>query len=182
MSDNPFIVKIKEVGKALKCGCYHCALALALTIPDICGAVAYPNECSSGRYKKWFNEYVCPHYFLCPDEVKLPNEGRNILNGYACYLLCCAYLHSGDWDLKRQNPNIKISSFKLHYDKASVNFGSYNSFQTVDTFSLDIDVSGLCRAICQAATDFYYQGNNADLFEDNEIDNIPGHPPKLYLL
>lgn len=46
--------KIREIEKALNCGCYHCALALALTIPDICGQVAYSNmksrQDSSKRY------------------------------------------------------------------------------------------------------------------------------------
>ena len=36
------IEKIKEIERALGGGYYYCALALALTIPDICGQVYSP--------------------------------------------------------------------------------------------------------------------------------------------
>lgn len=45
--------KVKDVKLALKGGAYQSALALALTLPDICGQIEYPNEKSVGeRYKK----------------------------------------------------------------------------------------------------------------------------------
>ena len=48
-------IKIKQIGKALEHGCYHCALALTFTLPDICGQVAYPDlhkpEQRGERYK-----------------------------------------------------------------------------------------------------------------------------------
>ena len=67
-------IKIKQIGKALEHGCYHCALALTFTLPDICGQVAYPDlhkpEQRGERYKKWFDEYVSK-YYQCPEDVTL---------------------------------------------------------------------------------------------------------------
>ncbi len=45
---------IKEINACLKNGCYIAALTTALTLPDICGKVEYPNDGNSSRYKKWY--------------------------------------------------------------------------------------------------------------------------------
>ena len=55
---------ISEVRHCLESGYYHAALVLALTIPDICGLVEYP-ECrkkSSKRYVAWFNDHILVNY------------------------------------------------------------------------------------------------------------------------
>lgn len=47
------------------------ALALALSLPDLCGKIEYPNEKRSGvRYKAWYNKYVLP------TEVEMNNRYR----------------------------------------------------------------------------------------------------------
>lgn len=162
------IRKIKEVQKALEAGCYHCALALVLTFPDICGSIAYPELKGTGkskeRYEKWYDEYVALYYNF--GDEKFPNGTDILINGYACYLLRCAYLHNGCYDFKKENPEVKISKFNLHYDKHTLLMGSYNSVNTSD-FSLDVDVSGLCGAICRATTDFY--NKHKEQFEDELI-------------
>ena len=167
------IKKIKEIGKALEHGCYHCALALTLTLPDICGQVAYPNlhkpEQRGERYKKWFDEYVSK-YYQCPEDVTLPNQKICFVNGYTCYLLRCAYLHNGNFDLKNQNEKIKINGFRLHYSKENAGYSNFNSVQlSQDDFRLDIDVSGLCYSICQAATDFYHDTTDKNQFKNESI-------------
>lgn len=166
------IEKIKEIGKALECGCYHCALALTLTLPDICGKIAFPKlqkpEEKRKRYEKWFDKYVSK-YYQCPNDILLPNQKTCFINGYTCYLLRCAYLHNGNYDLQKQNDKIMISEFRLHYDKRTTGCTSYNSIQlNKDSFSLDIDVKGLCYAICQAATNFYYE-TDKNQFKDEII-------------
>ena len=50
---------IDDVERAANAGAYRSALALALTIPDIGGHLAYPELTSTGeRYRRWFDEYV----------------------------------------------------------------------------------------------------------------------------
>ncbi len=50
---------IDDLDKLLKNRCLFSALALALTIPDICGKAKYQNIKLNGeRYRKWFDEYI----------------------------------------------------------------------------------------------------------------------------
>lgn len=57
--------KINEIKAALNAGCLHCALALTLTLPDICAKVLHPEtgkHNNKKQYIKWFVEYVVPIY------------------------------------------------------------------------------------------------------------------------
>ena len=145
---------IEEIRKALECGLYHCAFALTLTLPDICAQIAYPdlkgNENARKRYEKWVDEYVDPIFYL-PKEIELPAQN---FNGYACYLLRCAFLHHGDTNLKRHNDNIKIHEFRLHFDNFDLH-GGFSRIQSEPYFCIDLDVSQLCYHICQAVFSFY---------------------------
>ena len=53
------IQKLEAIKKAYSDGNYMAALALALTIPDICGQVEFPELSGSRhvgeRYRKWFD-------------------------------------------------------------------------------------------------------------------------------
>jgi len=49
---------IEEINKALEYELYFSALSLALTLPDICGKVEYPNKGSTSRYQLWYDEYI----------------------------------------------------------------------------------------------------------------------------
>lgn len=170
------IEKIREIEKAIECEYYYCALALALIVPDICGQVYCPelNERNENgeRYRRWFDDFVAPIYMKEPN-LKFPNDTNIVFNGYACYLLRCAYLHSGNYDLKAQNKKIKIKEFRLQYSKPFPIFHVYEASLT-DTgdFILEIDISGLCKAICMAAEDFYNKIPDKNKFNDSGITYI----------
>ena len=154
---SPFEIKIKEIGKALDVGFYQSALALALTIPDICGKVAYPNDAVGKRYENWFDNYV--------------NGLDDIpeFDGRACYLLRCSYLHSGELYISKR----QITKFKLHVDIAMGNHNIHNSImRDGNNVELDIDVCDLCNTICQAALKFYNQFNDVSLFKNDLIDDV----------
>lgn len=172
------IEKIQEIETAIGNGYYHCALALALSIPDICGQVYCPelnvkNE-NGERYRKWFDDFVAQVYMKEPN-LGFPNGSNIVFTGYACYLLRCAYLHSGNYDLKAQNKNIKISEFRLSYSKPAFKYHVYD-VELTDTgnFVLNIDVAGLCKVICMAATDFYNGTPDKSLFKDSLIAYVGG--------
>lgn len=68
---------------------YQAALALALTVPDICGKVEFPKEGVHDRYTKWFALHV-EHNFepvhLPEDENDAaPDYSKRALNGEMCY-------------------------------------------------------------------------------------------------
>lgn len=46
--------RLQEIENLLSSKFYQAALALALTVPDICGKVEFPKEGVHDRYTKWF--------------------------------------------------------------------------------------------------------------------------------
>jgi hypothetical protein len=66
---------------ALKGRAFYSSLALALTIPDICGSIDYPAEPSVGkRYRDWFTDWC---WML-----------QSYMSAADCYALRCSYLHT----------------------------------------------------------------------------------------
>lgn len=41
---------------------YHCAMFIALSLPDICGSIETPKERNGIRAKRWFKEYMGTRY------------------------------------------------------------------------------------------------------------------------
>jgi hypothetical protein len=65
---------------AVEAGAYHSALALALTIPDICGAIEYPTEpAANRRYRNWFDAWC--------------QLIQSTMGAADCWALRCSYLH-----------------------------------------------------------------------------------------
>ena len=102
MNNDVFLNKINEIRRALNLELYNCALALALTLPDICGKVEFPNENKNSRYKSWFRKYAEP-LFTGPAIVLPGNEivDDTIFTNEECWALRCSVLHAGNYDVKR---------------------------------------------------------------------------------
>lgn len=101
-----FTERIREIEENLRDQRFQSALALALTLPDICGGIAFPEmikkyrdgrimrnrsgEASrdTGRqYIQWIDSYTAP--FLKKD----PADVKSYINGEQCWQLRCEYLH-----------------------------------------------------------------------------------------
>lgn len=96
---------VKEIDDALENGLFLAALALSLTLPDICGKAEYPTFGNGDRYKNWFDENVSTAKLWKEHEPNAYNEGMPYINGEIAYSLRCCYLHLG-------NPNIEKSKIK----------------------------------------------------------------------
>ena len=83
---------VNEINGLLRDGYPYSALGIALTLPDICGNIAYPNTKVADHYKKWYSEYVNPISAL---------KFKDGFDEEICYKLRCAYLHSGNFDLSK---------------------------------------------------------------------------------
>ena len=87
----------EDINKALDAEAYISALALALTIPDMCGKSEYPNEKSSRkRYIDWFDTYmgVPPREKILEKLTDRENETiMPYLTGHVVYQLRCNLLH-----------------------------------------------------------------------------------------
>ena len=151
--------KIKDIKNALKSESYMSALALTLTLPDICGKVVYPELNSGERYKKWYDEYITKY-----------NENNCILNAEKCYKLRCAYLHEGSI---KDIP--EIDEFEFRVSRSSGETGGVSSFSElwIDTEKkrkeIRLDIKQFCFEIYQAAENFYEEKRNDKVFSDDHI-------------
>ncbi len=151
------------------------ALALALTLPDICSQIEYPNEKNVGyRYRNWYNNHVHKHEdFHCTlntlnsyDKLNAIHEMETMLhkfNGYACYKLRCLLLHQGD----------AAMTGEIKYDNLYFNIHSGEETQTVSPTKqndqpiehLSINSKLLCDYLCTYAKKYYDEHPNKELFQ-----------------
>jgi len=140
---------VNEINKLSLDGYPYSALGMALTLPDICGNIAYPNTGNGFRYKKWFDEYALPKSGISVD------EGFMSVDGAVCYKLRCAYLHSGNFDLGNSGPAKDIRKFTLHYNRDPLLRFNRIAQMADGTYQMNIDLGVLCWQLCEAAKDFY---------------------------
>ena len=161
--DELFCNKIDEIRKALKLELYNSALALALTLPDICGKVAFPEDKSKPRYIKWFDKYVrCRFVSSC---IKLPEEKLveyQWITSEECYALRCAVLHAGDYNAQ----NVKLSQIHFHAHKR--NGENYSHIIRNDQY-IDVDVIDFCEKLCQTAEEYYNSMDDQSRFNLDEV-------------
>jgi hypothetical protein len=105
MSIANFVGAIRD---SVASGNWYSALALALTMPDICGRIDTPGAASQARYVPWFNRYIKPRYEFATG-ASLVNH--TFLSGEDCYALRCAYLHQGEFDLAGQRARQALEKF-----------------------------------------------------------------------
>lgn len=167
--------RIKEVELCVNQQMWQAALALALTIPDICGQIKFVTlkmqnrkgmlvDASQGyKYSRWFHEYV-EHHFA--DEKGWDGDGYAVnpyFTGDMCYHLRCAFLHSGEDATNEANNRIKYK-FSLRTnscDTISLNRDS-------EIIYVDIDIANLCNYICEGALKFIHEWKKPQDFTDRK--------------
>ena len=102
---------IKEIDISIKNECYLSALALALTLPDICGKVEYPELKTTDRYKKWSQLHLCQYEAPLKgneeeNDIEMPYLNEDIL-----YSLRCSILYEG---------TIKVDKSKISENRCKV--------------------------------------------------------------
>ncbi len=164
---------VGEIYKCLDNECYIAALALALTLPDICGKAEYPNENSRERYSLWFDTNIGQY----ERERSRSNEkglaNLPFLSGELLYALRCDVLHSGEVNINgnamKEEQN-QVTEFNLVIPPRSecCAFGTttsiaYNEDRTVAVREYNVDIPFLCKIISNVALEYYQ--NNASKFE-----------------
>jgi hypothetical protein len=101
----------EAVRSAVKHENWHAALALALTLPDICSKANRPNAKSSQRFMQWVDRNFSPSY-----TSRMPGAGSVgemvWLSGVDFYALRCAVLHEGSFDTSGHMKNEVSRVFK----------------------------------------------------------------------
>lgn len=168
--------KIQSIREAYKNGLYEPALALALTLPDICGAIKYRSDEVGYRYIKWSND----HIFLEDPS----NKGENFA-GAALFQLRCSFLHNGDEQIykdtfkdKNKYKNVYIKYFELMKPKSGEEgIGELLSRAEVrrdsvtkeEFYTVKMNIRKIIDEICNAAESFYEGWKNKSDFEDHVV-------------
>jgi hypothetical protein len=161
---------VMDIKKALENRCVFSALALALAIPDICGYAEYPDKSVSERYIEWYDRFIGD--YLKKDN-QYNDDDQPWLSGEMVYNLRNTYLHQG-------SPNItgsKIKESANQLDKftlvlgdgtegeKTLNFNLKLGNEEIKLKSIAVDVTFLCRIICDAAERYYLENKNKFSFD-----------------
>jgi hypothetical protein len=150
---------VDDINRALENKAYLSALALALTLPDICGKIAYPEVSGKNavkiRYEKWIDEYV----YTWPSSFE---DGILLAKGKHIYALRCQFLHNG-MTPSFEDEKLDFSLRILKNDICGIHaFGSkYCEDDPSDVqYDIHLDLRELCNEIVRAAKKYC---------EDNEL-------------
>lgn len=83
-------VFVTSLEQCLKAENWPAALCLALSLPDMAGAVENPEAKLRKRYAQWFDRWVGPKY-----RTNVLSGQHAFLSGAECYALKCAMLYQG---------------------------------------------------------------------------------------
>jgi hypothetical protein len=128
---------------AVGSGNWYAALALALTIPDICGRLETPAMGSQARYVGWYDRYLLRKY---QHPVGPSRTLHTFLCGADCYALRCAYLHQGEFGIEDQRAQQALLNF--HFTPPQPGMFIHNN-QMDNVLQLQVDV--FCEDVCVGA-------------------------------
>lgn len=159
------------------------ALNSALTLPDICGKVAYPDELSSRkRYISWYDEEVGKY------ENPRDKENMPYLSGKVIYSLRCSLLHEGNPNMSNNSSrtDLPIDKFSLVIEKAKPfdiysDSSSITSIGNENILEYSMNVRRVCMILCNVAESYYK--DNKDKFHFNyeiiDWDEVTSHLPPI---
>ncbi len=157
------IRKINEIRSALEMGLYNRAFAMALTLPDICGKVEFPDLSVKLRYTKWFKTYAEPLFTV---KTKRVPDNENVqytwLSAKECYALRCAFLHAGNYETK----DVDLLEIEIHAHSKNSDFSTHTY---KSTSKAKWDVVLLCENLCNATETYYQNSPDKNAFDLNEV-------------
>ncbi|MCR0315256.1 hypothetical protein MKA27_13155 [[Clostridium] innocuum] len=150
--------RVEEIKLCLENQMWQAGLALALTIPDICGQIKFKDikqrNTIGEKYSQWFKEYV-EHYYADESGWSGGTAKQPYFTGEMCYKLRCSFLHSGS-NTTKYNFALRVNSC----DTYSLNNKEFNC--------IEIDIEDLCNFICMGALSFYKEWGNHHDFTDKK--------------
>lgn len=184
--DFTFLHRIEEVELNIRDERWQSALALALTLPDICGGIAFPDlvkKYRDGRvqldrqknptrdvgsqYIHWFDEYAGDFFKVSPEDE------TPYICGERCWQLRCEYLHQNKGFFNDEKANeirfhlgINCGTSVCQMDQTSSSNGMTD---------IRIDIEQFCSRMCQAAKHFYQKESrekNFSLYQTPVLDFI----------
>jgi hypothetical protein len=117
---------------------WYGALFISLTMPDICGNIAYPDLNTYKRYTQWFDNYLSNYY---KGKVGKNREETVFMSAKDCYALRCSLFHTGMDDVTEQKAADVISRFS---------FSAVSSHCNLFDDVLQLNVKIFCEQTIQA--------------------------------
>lgn len=149
---------LKATNDAVANNNWYAALALALTLPDICGRLAYPGLGSKTRFVRWFGEFALERhsalFAIGPDDT--------MLSGEDCYALRCAFLHQGEFGIEDQRARELLECFHFTFPHVEHNI-HMNLF---DGSVLQMDIAMFCMAIHLVVTEWLQTEGDTDVIQE----------------
>lgn len=167
---------IADIDTSLKSGAYLAALALALTLPDICGKAEYPDKDTGPRYKSWYNEYVTD----TGKSDDIYGKDMPYFSGEVAYQLRCNFLHQGTPNIDKseiKKERCKIDKFILIIDDEGIStWTSRVAYEkglnsNIKERELRVDVRAVCYSIKTAAKSYYDANKSLFNFLKYEMDD-----------
>lgn len=150
---------LHQIKKGLENNLYYLSLFIALSIPDICGALGSSDGKATGKkYKEWFDKYVAQKY-------------DNNLDGNTCYLFRCSLLHQGSTE-----------HIHSHYSRILfIEPGTTNNIfhNNILNYALNIDVNIFCEDIVAGAKRWLSEIKETDEFKANYPKFVRRYPSGL---
>lgn len=117
-----------DIKRAMDNKAYLSALALALTLPDICGQNEYfkiSNMNNKDKYIKWFDKWIYKYVEIPRSNIEVFNQYDELIkfNGEVCYGLRNALLHHGNVLDNYITDGIRIDRFELCVSDSEFQFG-----------------------------------------------------------
>ena len=85
---------------------WFAALYLALTMPDVCGALESPTAGNGVRYKSWFERYLAP-----VNKTTIGGGEVVFMTAADCWALRCSILHEGSEQVSNQKARDVLTRF-----------------------------------------------------------------------
>lgn len=144
---------IGSVERAVREQNWYAALAVALTLPDICGSLERPKSTGRERYGAFYTRYLREHYVYegpLPSDIGdgPPAKRPEFLTGNDLYALRCSFLHLGSDDITAQYAREVLDRFEF---RVGGNHGNRISKCKGVPETLTLDVSTFCGQIVDGA-------------------------------
>ncbi|WON73879.1 hypothetical protein [Nitrosospira sp. Is2] len=123
-------------------GNWYAALAIALTMPDICGRIESPSKNPRERFVDWYDRFLLKRYQA---NIGANRTLHTFLSGLDCYALRCAFLHQGEFGIDDQRAQQALESFHFTIPSQG-SFFHVNQFDNV----LQLRVDQFCLEVSEA--------------------------------
>lgn len=149
-------VILGDLERALGAGLYYVAIAVALSLPDVCAALESPNgETSAAKYKAWYDKYVACKY--------------PALTSSDCWSLRCGVLHQGRFG----HPNSQYGRVLFTVPSAQRNVFHNNILND----ALNLDAIIFCRDMI-GSTRQWFTAARSDATVKANLPNLVQFRPK----